>query len=76
MTIEEQTLEDAIIANLHESVFDPEKAANLIRNNVKQRITCTYTVRFYQSPTEGIVMETNLLTEAQPKRLGRRVGLV
>ena len=76
MTYEEDTLEDAIIANLHESVFDPERSANLIRNNVKQGIAGTYTVKFYRSDKDGIVMETNLFTEAQPKRLGRRIGLV
>lgn len=76
MTYEEdKPLEEALLT-LCETVFDPEKAAHFIRNNVKQRITCTYTVKFYQSPTEGIVMETNLLTEAQPKRLGRKAGLV
>lgn len=73
MTFEEQTLEDAIIEGLHESVFNPERAARLIRRNLDQGIACKYVVDFYKTEAGMIVMETNLHTKVEPKKLGRRV---
>jgi hypothetical protein len=53
-------------------VFDPDRAAPLIRKNIANRIACEYTVKFYGTEA-GIIMETNLVTKAEPKRLGKKV---
>jgi hypothetical protein len=71
MTCEDETLEDALIT-LCETVFEPERAATLIRKNISNRIACEYTVKFYATEG-GIAMETKLHTQAEPKRLGKKV---
>jgi len=73
MIYEEETLEDAIIEGLHETVFNPDKAVRLIRRNLDQGIACKYIVDFYKLENGKIVMETNLHTKVEPKKLGRRV---
>ncbi len=71
MTYEEEPIEDALVT-LCETVFDPDRAAPLIRKNIANRIACEYTVKFYGTEA-GIIMETNLVTKAEPKRLGKKV---
>jgi hypothetical protein len=45
----------------------------LIRRNLDQGIACKYVVDFYKTDAGMIVMETNLHTKVEPKKLGRRV---
>ena len=72
MTYDDETIEDALVT-LCETVFDPDRAAPLIRKNLGNKIACEYVVRFSASQDGSIIMETNLHTKAEPKKLGRKV---